>query len=90
MSYKNENVPEELNTALLENPGGCKKKKMQFLKHKAKCLKLCFARSAGSDGVRAVGAGAARHPAHEEHGARRVMHAACRARAQGKAERSDF
>ena len=62
MSYKNENVPEELNTALLENPGGCKKKKMQFLKHKAKCLKLCFARSAGSDGVRAVGAGAAPPP----------------------------
>lgn len=59
MSYKNENVPEELNTALLENPGGCKKKKMQFFKHKAKCLKLCFARSPGSDGVRAAGAGAA-------------------------------
>lgn len=30
MSYKNENVPEELNTALLENPGGCKKKNAIF------------------------------------------------------------
>ena len=70
-----------------------KKKKMQFLKHKAKCLKLCFTRSPGSDGSERRALGQPRHPAHREHGARTVpenMHAACGARAQGKAERSDF
>lgn len=56
MPYKTENVP-ELNTALLENPDGCKKKAIFFKKHKANYLKLYFAHSPGYDGVREAGVG---------------------------------
>ena len=42
MSYKNENVPEELNTALLENPGGCKKKKNAIFKTQSEVSEAVF------------------------------------------------